>query len=239
MSFAMGTLGFLTPFDINDFEATLCKVLSADKQPVPCTLRTRLRCKLIKRGSVTAMHHVLNEVVVDRGAFPSAILLEVYIDDNYITTVEADGLIIATPSGSTAYSMSVGGSLIAPSVPCTILSPIAPHSLSFRPVVIPDSSTLCLRLAHNARHAARVSFDGKNTMLLPKGTFLTVEATRFPLPTINLSNMDLDWYEGIVQKLKWNTTLRPTPKPLGSAELIRLDMLDDAEDDALLMSSEG
>lgn len=75
--------------------------------------------------------------------------------------VDADGLIIATPSGSTAYSMSAGGSLIAPSVPCMIISPVAPLSLSFRPVVIPESSIVCVQLPQDARSNARVSFDGK------------------------------------------------------------------------------
>eukprot|EP00955_Chlamydomonas_euryale_P097038 365048-Chlamydomonas_euryale.AAC.31 len=73
---------------------------------------------------------------------------------------------MATPSGSTAYSMSVGGSLIAPSVPCTIISPIAPLSLSFRPVVIPETSAICVQLPPSARSNARVSFDGKKRELV-------------------------------------------------------------------------
>jgi NAD+ kinase len=90
-----------------------------------------------------------------RGAFPGAVYLEVYVDGGFITTVEADGLIIATPSGSTAYSMSAGGSMIAPSVPCTLVTPLSPHSLSFRPLVIPESSDIVIRVPPSARSHAR------------------------------------------------------------------------------------
>lgn len=74
----------------------------------------------------------LARCVLDRGAFPGAVLLEIFVDGSYVTNVEADGLIISTPSGSTAYSMSAGGPVVAPSVPCTVCTPIAPLSLSFR-----------------------------------------------------------------------------------------------------------
>ena len=91
-------------------------------------------------------------------------------------------------------------------------------------------------LPHAApRSGARVSFDGKSTMDLQRGTFLLVEATRFPLPTINLTPRDLDWYEGITQKLKWNQSLRPAPRPLASAEMLQ-SRLDDGGSTASGMS---
>lgn len=205
VSFSMGSLGFLTPFDIAEYRALLRRVLATSESPLYCTLHTRMQCEVLRPGNKTMVHTCLNEVVVDRGAFPAALMLELFIDGSYVTTVEADGLIIATPSGSTAYSMSVGGSLIAPSVPCSIISPIAPLSLSFRPVVVPESSVISVQLPPYARcKAARVSFDGKHCFMLRKGSRVRIQATRNPMPMVNLSAMDNDWYEGITQKLKWN-----------------------------------
>lgn len=90
-----------------------------------------------------------------RGSFPGTVQLEIYIDGAFVTVAEADGLVIATPSGSTAYSMSAGGAMVAPSVPCTLITPLSPHSLSFRPLIIPESSSLSIRLPSSARSHAR------------------------------------------------------------------------------------
>lgn len=143
---------------------------------------TRACCR---DGELLRTHHVLNECLVDRGASPSLVCLECYIDGHHITSVQvcsrqecrlliwicmrgrqllkargmqADGLIIATPSGSTAYSMAAGGPMAAPSVPCSLLTPIAPHSLSFRPLVVPESSEIEIYLPHTARSMARSVF---------------------------------------------------------------------------------
>mmetsp|Transcript_38888 Transcript_38888/g.92121 ORF Transcript_38888/g.92121 Transcript_38888/m.92121 type:complete len:354 (+) Transcript_38888:372-1433(+) len=156
VSFAMGTLGFLTPFDAEDFKATLSRVLAAGvSNPVFCTLRTRKTCKVYSpQGELRSVHHVLNECLIDRGPVPAMIKLECFVDDEHVTTVQADGLIIATPSGSTAYSLSVGGAVVAPSVPCSLLTPVAPHSLSFRPLVLPESSDIVIHLPEDSSRCA-------------------------------------------------------------------------------------
>eukprot|EP00198_Chlamydomonas_reinhardtii_P013159 XP_001702496.1 predicted protein [Chlamydomonas reinhardtii] len=211
LCFAMGSLGFLTPFDAAHFAPTLERVLDTASQPLFCTLRTRKRCEVVHEGQLVEVHHVLNECVLDRGAFPGAVLLEIFIDGSYVTNVEADGLIISTPSGSTAYSMSAGGPVVAPSVPCTVLTPIAPLSLSFRPVVIPESSSICVHLPTCVRSHARASFDGKRTMRVRRGTSIFFTTSLCPLPVISLGRMDTDWYEGITSKLKWNQAIRQLP----------------------------
>ncbi|KAG1655845.1 hypothetical protein FOA52_008287 [Chlamydomonas sp. UWO 241] len=213
MSFSMGTLGFLTPFDVTDYPSLLERVLDGPQAHV--TLHSRMHCELHQGGKLKVSHTVLNEAVIDRGAYSGATMLELFIDDAYVTTVEADGLIIATPSGSTAYSMSAGGSLIAPSVPCTIISPIAPLSLSFRPIVIPETSIVCVRLPLYARSNARVSFDGRKPMPLTRGSSVMLRSTENALPMVNMSRLDTDWFEGITQKLKWNLSLRPSLRPPG------------------------
>lgn len=208
ISFAMGSLGFLTPFDVNDFSSCLTRVLDANKHALYCTLRTRKRCEVYFDGVLQRVHHVLNECVIDRGAFPNTVMLEFYIDNDYVTTVEADGVIVATPSGSTAYSMSAGGSMVAPSVPCTLVTPLAPHSLSFRPLILPESSSILIHLPEHSRSHARASFDGKHPMRIPKNASILFTTSLCPLPVINMGNLDKDWYEGITQKLKWNQAIR-------------------------------
>ena len=214
LCFAMGTLGFLTPFDCRDYRSCIDRCLDARAEtPVYCTLRTRQRCEVVQDGGVVPqrVHHVLNECVIDRGSFPGIVPLEIYVDGSYLTKAELDGLIIATPSGSTAYSMSAGGAMVAPSVPCTLLTPTAPLSLSFRPLIIPESSDILVRLPVYARSHARASFDGKQTMRIHRGSAIHFTTSLCPLPLINLGNYDSDWYSGITQKLKWNQQIRAPP----------------------------
>ena len=250
ISFAMGTLGFLTPFPEGSWAAVLGRVLDAAATPVHCTLRTRLRCEVLaprdslvkagRRGAAasssssqeeeeedgspsppsplvrTALHHVLNECLIDRGASPAMVCLEAFVDGGHVTTVQADGLIVATPSGSTAYSLSAGGPMVAPSVPCTLLTPVAPHSLSFRPLVLPEACELALHLPRGARGAARLSFDGRHAARLPAGAWVVCGAAACALPMVTGGPLDADWYSGIVQKLRWNEPIRPTNGGNGS-----------------------
>jgi NAD+ kinase len=224
VAFAMGTLGFLTPYDVDDFENALSRVLGANEAPVFCTLRTRKCCEVFLGGQRQAVHHVLNECLVDRGASPAMVTLQVSADRHHITTVQADGLIISTPSGSTAYSMSAGGPMVAPSVAGTLITPIAPHSLSFRPLVVPESSEIVVQIPKHARSHARASFDGRHTMRLQRGSAIRCTTSKCALPMVSLGYLDRDWYEGISTKLRWNAAIRPTgpieePVPELSADL--------------------
>ncbi|GMH44864.1 hypothetical protein BSKO_12816 [Bryopsis sp. KO-2023] len=216
LSFAMGTLGFLTPFDFKDYDEQLSRVLAPD-QTVGCTLRSRKRCEVYtSEGKLLGVHHVLNECIIDRGHSASTLTLEIFVDGQYITTVTADGVIIATPSGSTAYSMTAGGPMVAPSVPCTLITPVAPLSLSFRPLVLPESSDVIMHVAEHSKSRARACFDGKQQARLLKGSAVHLTASLYPLPMINMGRLDSDWYEGITQKLKWNASIvEPPSRPKG------------------------
>ena len=104
--------------------------------------------------------HIINEVVIDRGPSPYAIQLEMYFDGNYMTTLIGDGIIISTPTGSTAYNMSAGGSIVQANCKCICVTPLAPHSLSFRPLIIPISTKITLKKPEDNRNTAWVSLDG-------------------------------------------------------------------------------
>lgn len=114
------------------------------------------------------MHHLAHEqeLVLDRGANPALSLVEVFIDQEHLTTIQADGVVVSTPTGSTAYSLAAGGSLVHPDLPAILLTPICPHSLSFRPILLPDSIQLRLFVPFDARSTVFASFDGKGRVEL-------------------------------------------------------------------------
>lgn len=127
----------------------------------------------------------LNEVVISRGPSPYLSNLDLYINDYLMTTVQGDGLIISTPTGSTAYAMAAGASMCHPSVQSIIIAPICPHSLSFRPIVVPAGVELKIALNDDARHpSAWYSVDGRNTAELKQGYHISITASEFPVPSI-------------------------------------------------------
>merc|ERR1719272_2032706 len=137
--------------------------------PLVCRMRLQIsvfrqedrdRGRLGDRGS---RHQVLclNEVLVHRGQSGALAKLDVGVDGERVTLVQGDGLILATPTGSTAYSLAAGGSMAHPAVPAMLLTPVSPHSLSFRPAVLPDSAVITLGVPSSARSGAALSVDGK------------------------------------------------------------------------------
>uniref|UniRef100_V5EMY8 Uncharacterized protein n=1 Tax=Kalmanozyma brasiliensis (strain GHG001) TaxID=1365824 RepID=V5EMY8_KALBG len=151
---------------------------------------------------------VLNDLVVDRGPSPYVSLLEVFGDEHHMTTAQADGLCISTPTGSTAYSLSAGGSLVHPEIPAILITPICPHTLSFRPMLLPDSMELRIAVPYNSRSTAWASFDGRGRVELKQGDHIKVTASRYPFPTVCAENQSTDWFSSISRTLKWNERQR-------------------------------
>lgn len=151
--------------------------------------------------------HVLNELVIDRGPAPYLSNLEVLCDNTMVTRVQADGLIIATPTGSTAYNLSAGGSMVHPDVPGILFTPICPHSLSFRPIMFPDYVTLTIKVPDNARANAWVCFDGKSRMELKRGDRVEVDVSKWMVETICRNDPTNDWFQSISNNLRWNERL--------------------------------
>lgn len=228
MPFNLGSLGFLTPFDFANHQQDVDAVLAGQNNCV--TMRMRLKCVIIRQPvgpnanrspcihnfqdnmlndeafecSATEEYHVLNEMVIDRGPAPYLSNLEVFCDDCPVTRVQADGIIVATPTGSTAYSLSSGGSMVHPAVPAILFTPICPHSLSFRPVLFPDYVTLQIKVPDDSRASAWVSFDGRHRMELMRGDKVIVSVSAWPVPTFSRKDTTNDWFASVSQCLRWN-----------------------------------
>lgn len=210
LSFSLGSLGFLTNFEFANFKSHLNRVMGDAGMRV--NLRMRFTCTVwrqdthpgAEKGAIEEgeQFEVLNEMVIDRG--PSAYVsnLELYGDDELLTIVQADGCIFSTPTGSTAYSLSAGGSLIHPSIPAILLTPICPHSLSFRPMVLSDTLSLRIAVPMKSRSSAYASFDGKGRIELKQGDYVTLEASQYPFPTVMAGTNE--WVESVQRALRWN-----------------------------------
>ncbi|CAG7923332.1 unnamed protein product [Penicillium olsonii] len=211
LCFSLGSLGFLTNFEFSDHKSQLNAVMGEVGMRV--NLRMRFTCTVFRRdrsksAELNAVEEgeqfeVLNELVIDRGPSPYVSNLELYADDDLLTVVQADGCIFSTPTGSTAYSLSAGGSLMHPSIPGILLTPICPHTLSFRPMVLSDSHLLRIAVPNSSRSTAYCSFDGKGRVELRQGDYVTVEASQYPFPTVVSNNNE--WFTSVQRALRWNT----------------------------------
>ncbi|KAF2666976.1 ATP-NAD kinase [Microthyrium microscopicum] len=230
LSFAMGSLGFLTKFDFANHQDILTETFD---QGFNVNLRVRFEATVMRHvdnGDCVANdvieeiigsgaeqvthnperdHHILNEVVVDRGPNGTMITLEVFGDNEHFTTVQADGICVATPTGSTAYNLAAGGSLCHPDNPVVLLTAICAHTLSFRPIILPDSIVLRLAVPYDARTNAWASFDGKERVELRAGDYVTISASRFPFPSVlPLEQNTENWIDSISRTLNWNSRQR-------------------------------
>ncbi|KAG0229540.1 hypothetical protein BGW41_003007 [Actinomortierella wolfii] len=120
----------------------------------------------------TETFEILNDLVLDRGPSANLSLLELFGDEEHLTTVQADGIVISTPTGSTAYSLAAGGPLTHPDIPAILISPICPHTLSFRPMLLPDSMELRICVPFDSRSTAWASFDGRGRVELKRKLFV-------------------------------------------------------------------
>ena len=236
MGFHFGSMGFLTNHPPKQMAQSLLqsvgrgpKKVANVKGGIPITLRMRLECTLVKKkdsarnggdGAPSHVYTVLNEVLVDRGPSPFLSKIEAYDRGQLITTIQADGVMLATATGSTAYSVSAGGSMVHPNVPAILMTPICPHTLSFRPVVLPDSVEVELRVADDARCSAWVSFDGKERCELCSGDSIFIRMSQFPVPTINYADQTGDFISSLRRCLRWNE--RDEQKPLDEAAMREL-----------------
>ena len=147
----------------------------------------------------------INDIVIEKGGWPKMIELTVWIDGEYVTTFSADGLIVATPTGSTGYSISVGGPIVTPQANVITLSPISPHSLTVRPLVIPSSQEIVVR-ADSLHKDIKVSCDGQRVFTFPPPFELTINKCEKPLRLIHTSLTT--YFETLRKKLLWGVDVR-------------------------------
>ncbi|KAI8690851.1 hypothetical protein NCS56_00076600 [Fusarium sp. Ph1] len=211
LSFSLGSLGFMTTFEFEKYKEHLNRVMGDDGMKI--NLRMRFTCTVHRsnrgpgaRGAAqpeeSEQFEVLNELVIDRGPSPYVSNLELYGDDELLTVVQADGCIFSTPTGSTAYSLSAGGALVHPDIPAILLTPICPHTLSFRPMVLSDTMALRVSVPRNSRATAYCAFDGKGRLELRQGDHVTITASQYPFPTV--TRTDTEWFDSVSRTLRWN-----------------------------------
>ena len=214
---SMGSLGYLCNFKIKDLEAVLnATVLACEahmQKQISISYRSRLACSIedsdsnrpvLKRMFVDseggksvqpAVCHALNEISITRGNAEFMCRFDVYINDTLLTIVQGDGVLISTPTGSTAYNLSCGGSIIHPTSDVVALTPICPHSLSFRPIILPKTAKITIVLPQEARTGAWVTFDGQMRFKMERNEKLVIRESAYCVPFVNWNetNEDTSW----------------------------------------------
>ncbi len=195
-----GKLGFLAETDIHDLCNRLKQVESNDyyieeRELLTAKLNKSNNNKLSKK--ITA----LNDIVIDKGYSGRLIKLDVYINDIYFTTYTSDGLIISTPTGSTAYNLSASGPIVEPNVKAIILTPINPHALAMRPMIISDKSTIKIVVNDDAISDMLLSGDGQSNKHIKSPAEIIVKKNNFKAQFIKFR--DLSYYQILREKLGW------------------------------------
>ena len=195
-----GSLGFLTEITRPEILSSLDAVLNGTATH---DLRMMLRATATRQGQTTFSHMALNDVVFSRTAISRMIELSVSVGDQFVTTVKADGLIVATPTGSTAYNLAAGGPIVHPAMDALVLTPIAPHMLTNRPIVIPTEREVRVRsTSSNAGDEVYVTVDGQTGFGLHEGDEISIAKAERPLRLIRSTTRS--YFEVLRQKLKWN-----------------------------------
>jgi NAD+ kinase len=193
-----GSLGFLTEVTLPELYPALDCALAGS---APIEERMMLRSATFRRGSAFAVHIALNDVVVTKGARSRMIDLSVSVGDEFVTRVKADGLIVATPTGSTAYNLAAGGPIVQPAVDALLVTPIAPHTLTNRPIVIPAASSVRVQPLIEDRDLVYVTFDGQAGFQLEAGDDIRIGRAEQSLRLIRPSTRS--YFAVLREKLKW------------------------------------
>ncbi len=194
-----GSLGFLTEITLPELYPTLEAVL-AGKASVD--ERMMLHAQMLRKGQVSVERLVLNDVVITRGAMSRIIELSVAVDGHRVMQVRADGLIVATPTGSTAYNLAAGGPIAHPGVDAILLTPIAPHMLTNRPLVIPGRSTINVApTSHGSHDEVFVTFDGQSGNPVEADDTVKIRRATRPLRLVRAATRS--YFDVLRQKLKW------------------------------------
>ncbi|MBR9984929.1 MAG: NAD(+)/NADH kinase [Desulfosarcina sp.] len=193
-----GEVGFLA----ETTEDRLCEVAEAILADQFATRpQIRLQIQALRGGVEIARESVFNDVVINKGALARLARIRTHIDDQFLTDYRADGLIVATPTGSTAYSLAAGGPIIHPSVPGILITPICPFTLTNRPLMVPDSAVISIQLAEDASDIM-LTCDGQVGMKIDERDTIIISKSPNPVQMITLP--DHNYFDVLKAKLKWS-----------------------------------
>lgn len=193
----LGSLGFLTEITRQELFPVLDKVLAGN---YTVSDRLMLEAVVIRDGSKANKYQLLNDVVINKGALARIIDMELYVNDSYLTTFKADGLIISSPTGSTAYNLAAGGPIIYPGTDCFVITPICPHMLTNRPMIVPADSVIRIEVKFKDEDVV-LTADGQVGMPLKGGDI--VEVCRSDNLTRLILSPDKEYFEILRTKLRW------------------------------------
>jgi NAD+ kinase len=193
----LGSLGFMTEIPVSEAVATL-KLVFDGKAKIDS--RMKLTCRLFRGDTCLLEDEVLNDVVINKSALAKIAAHETWLDGSFVATYMADGVIFSTPTGSTAYSLSAGGPIVHPSVDCVVITPICPHALTQRPIVVPGDQPLSVRLTSDLQDYF-LTIDGQSGHPLQKGD--RIEVLKSPNRVLLVRNSTLDYFAILRTKLHW------------------------------------
>ncbi len=193
-----GEVGFLAETVESDLFSAAEYILDGEFTTEP---RMRLLVKVMREQQEIARETVLNDIVINKGALARLAHIDTYINDHYMTTYSADGLIVATPTGSTAYSLAAGGPILHPAVPGILMTPICPFTLTNRPLIVPDSACIKIRLAKKSSDIM-LTFDGQIGLEINETDTILVQQGSHPINMITMP--DQHYIDVLKEKLRWS-----------------------------------
>ena len=194
----LGRLGFLTDIPADTMTQEIGKILDGDYQTEE---RFLLHAEVMRNGKIVYNLDALNDVIVNKGELARLIEFETYLDGEFVTSMRADGIIIATPTGSTAYALSAGGPILHPTLAAMVLAPICPHTLSDRPIVVSNDSVVEIVMTGMSQQRAHLTFDGQSNFSLNENDHIYVRRAEHPIKLIHPSGRN--HYNVLRMKLNW------------------------------------
>ena len=192
----LGTLGFLTEVPLADLYPSLEAV---DQKQYSLDTRALLHCQLVRGQQCIATYEALNDVIINKASIARLSNLDLYIDQLFVSNYQADGLIVSTPTGSTAYSMAAGGPILMPSVEAFVITPVSPHALTHRPVVVRDSVEIMI-VVKTDQETAYLSIDGQVGMPVENGDRVVCLKSQY---AVRLLRIKKTFFDVLSTKLKW------------------------------------
>ena len=192
----LGSLGFLTEVPRESLYSMLDAIAQGQAR---VEHRVLMECQLLRGETVRGSYLVFNDAVVNKTALARLNTYDLYVDKAFVSSYRADGMIVATPTGSTAYSLSAGGPVVMPTVNAFVITPVAPHSLTHRPLVVPDSVEIEI-LLRSEEDVAYLSLDGQPGLDLSDGDRVRCRRSKHQ---VNLFRTGTDFFQVLRTKMKW------------------------------------